>query len=274
MPGRREPNVGPGSAQIIRVSAFVNSKTDGENAIVLSWFSCDLQKKKSLHGRIPLFCTDCYVISKKKSSKKNAAVFSGFWCDLQKKKKKVFGLLHTDFSLSFRWALCRAPWIQQAPKSMGPGAISPLTPSRRPWKDAELPGRMTRRWASPTCSMPRRNTASIMKNLIYHIPVVFFQFIILILLTGGAEFPCGKKAPTILLNWKLTACLFSSWLVCSRICRFVRSAWLFSSAFTRSKNMSNYKSVENAWPQKLFQQEQFFFFNALLFFSARLLLVW
>ena len=47
---------------------------------------------------------------------------------------------------------------------------------------------MTGRWASPTCSMLRCNTASRMKDLIYHIPVVFFQFIILIVLIGGAEF--------------------------------------------------------------------------------------
>ena len=30
--GHREPNVGPGSAQILGISGFVNSKTDGENA--------------------------------------------------------------------------------------------------------------------------------------------------------------------------------------------------------------------------------------------------
>ena len=52
---------------------------------------------------------------------------------------------------------------------------------------------MTRRWASPTCSALRRNTASIMKDLIYHIPVVFFQFANLIELTGGAEFTLWKK---------------------------------------------------------------------------------
>ena len=32
MQRRREPNVGPGPAQIWRISGFVNSKTDGENA--------------------------------------------------------------------------------------------------------------------------------------------------------------------------------------------------------------------------------------------------
>ena len=33
---RREPNVGPGPAQIRRISGFMNSKTDGENAALLS----------------------------------------------------------------------------------------------------------------------------------------------------------------------------------------------------------------------------------------------
>ena len=34
--GRREPNVGPGPAQICRISGFVKSKIDGENAAVWS----------------------------------------------------------------------------------------------------------------------------------------------------------------------------------------------------------------------------------------------
>ena len=34
------------------------------------------------------------------------------------------------------------------------------------------------------------------------------------------------------------------------------------------------KSVEYAWSQKTSQQEQTFFFNAILFFSARLLLIY
>ena len=52
---------------------------------------------------------------------------------------------------------------------------------------------MTRRRASPTSSTLRCNTTSIIKDLIYHIPVVVFQFIILIVLTGGAEFTVWKK---------------------------------------------------------------------------------
>ena len=44
--GRREPNVGPGPAQIWRISGFVNSKMDGENATVWSEKWCDLKKKK------------------------------------------------------------------------------------------------------------------------------------------------------------------------------------------------------------------------------------
>ena len=102
--GRRKPNVGPRSAQILRVSGFVNSKKDGENASVLSGFSCDFPlQKKGLQGKMPPFSQDFGVISeKKKSSRKNATVFSKISCDL---KKKVFGLPHTDFSLSFRWVL-------------------------------------------------------------------------------------------------------------------------------------------------------------------------
>ena len=34
--GRREPNLGPGPVQILRISGFVNSKTDRKNAIGLS----------------------------------------------------------------------------------------------------------------------------------------------------------------------------------------------------------------------------------------------
>ena len=51
--GRREPNEGPGSAQILGISGFVNSKTDGENATsfvkILKW-----SQKKNL----PLGCPD------------------------------------------------------------------------------------------------------------------------------------------------------------------------------------------------------------------------
>ena len=36
--GRREPNVGPRPAKILRIFGFANSKTDGENATVLSEF--------------------------------------------------------------------------------------------------------------------------------------------------------------------------------------------------------------------------------------------
>ena len=113
--GRREPNVGPRPAQILRISGFVNSKTDGENATVLSGFWCDLKKKRS---------------------RKNVTVFSRFWSDL---KKKVFGLPHTDFSVSLRWAFWspwppsqRAPWwVPWSP--WAPGSLSPLLlPSRRP----------------------------------------------------------------------------------------------------------------------------------------------
>ena len=41
--GAPRANVGPGPPQIWRVSGFVNSKTDGENAAFLSELWCDLQ---------------------------------------------------------------------------------------------------------------------------------------------------------------------------------------------------------------------------------------
>ena len=56
--GRREPNVGPRSAQILRISSFVNSETEGEYATVLSGFD----------GISP---------PKKRSLRKNATVLSG-----------------------------------------------------------------------------------------------------------------------------------------------------------------------------------------------------
>ena len=87
MQGLREPYVGPGSAQTTRISGFVNLKTNGENASVFSGLLCDL-KKKGLQGKMPQFSQDFDVISKKNYN-----------------KKKVFGFPHTDFSVSFRWAL-------------------------------------------------------------------------------------------------------------------------------------------------------------------------
>ena len=45
--GRRGPNVGPGPAQIWRISGLVKSQTDGENAAVWSKMWCDLKKKRS-----------------------------------------------------------------------------------------------------------------------------------------------------------------------------------------------------------------------------------
>ena len=76
--GRREPNVGPGPAQIWRISGFVNSKTEGENAAVLSELWCDLKKKKGLHRNFNGFSGRNLVISKKeKSLHWNSNGFSG-----------------------------------------------------------------------------------------------------------------------------------------------------------------------------------------------------
>ena len=63
--GAPEPNVGPGSAQILSISGFVNSKTNGENATVLFGFGCDLQKK-GLQGKMPQFFQDFDMIPPQK----------------------------------------------------------------------------------------------------------------------------------------------------------------------------------------------------------------
>ena len=67
MQGPREPNVGPGSAQILSIYGFVYFKTEEENATIFSGFWCYLKKRKRF-------------------SRQNATIFSGFWCDLRKKK--------------------------------------------------------------------------------------------------------------------------------------------------------------------------------------------
>ena len=47
---RREPRVGPGTAQILRISGFVLSRTGKENGTLFSGFSSDLPPpKKGLH---------------------------------------------------------------------------------------------------------------------------------------------------------------------------------------------------------------------------------
>ena len=64
--------MGPGSAQILRISRFVNSKTYGEYATVLSGFDGIPPPKKGLHGKMPQFCLDYDLISK---TKKRSSVF-------------------------------------------------------------------------------------------------------------------------------------------------------------------------------------------------------
>ena len=61
--------------------------------------------------------------------------------------------------------------------------------------------------------------------------------------------------------------LFSSRFICSKICRYVRSARLFSR-FTRFANKSN-KTVKYAWPLKTFPTSAFFFLQRFFSFSTR-----
>ena len=86
----------------------------------LKYYASPVLRTPKQTEKMPQFCPDFHVISKKK-------------------KKKVFGLLHTDFSVSFRWALWsqRDPWW--APRSpWAPGSLSPLPPSRRPWRRVKV----------------------------------------------------------------------------------------------------------------------------------------
>ena len=64
--GRTEPNVGPGPAQIWWISGFVNSKTDRENAAVLSELWCNLKKKKALTEILMVFPVEIWWSQKKK----------------------------------------------------------------------------------------------------------------------------------------------------------------------------------------------------------------
>ena len=138
MQGLREPNVGPGSAQITRISGFVNLKTDGENATVFSGLSCDL-KKKGLQGKIPQFSQDFDVISKKNNKKKRSSVFH-----------ILISQCHFDGPSEAHGHSARLPEANRphdGPPDGTPkvhrsrGRWFPLPPSRRPWKDAVLPGR-------------------------------------------------------------------------------------------------------------------------------------
>ena len=80
--GRREPNVGPGSAQILGISGFICYKTEKKYGTIM-------------YLRI--------LISKKK-------VFKAKWHNFlrilrRSPKKKIFDFSQTDLSVSFRWAL-------------------------------------------------------------------------------------------------------------------------------------------------------------------------
>ena len=107
--GRREPRVGPGTAQILRISGFVQSKTNKENGTLFFGFSSDLQNKK-------------------RSSPKLKRFFCPKSGDLltEKKRSSVF---HFDGSYKAQWALSWAPSGPWAPRrSMGPGVVVPLPP--------------------------------------------------------------------------------------------------------------------------------------------------
>ena len=98
--GRREPRMGPGTTQILRISCFVQSKTCKENGTL---FSVSPKLKR-------LFCSNSGDLQKKRSSPKLKRFFCPNSGDLKKIKQKKEGL----------WGFI----------SMGP--MKPIGPSRGP----------------------------------------------------------------------------------------------------------------------------------------------
>ena len=64
--GPREPRVGPGTAQISRISGFVQSKAGKENGTLFSGFSSDFRKKKVSTGIETVFLSKFRWSPKKK----------------------------------------------------------------------------------------------------------------------------------------------------------------------------------------------------------------
>ena len=122
---RRGPKVGPAPAQIWRISGFVKSKTDGENAAVWSEKWCDLQKKKVFTEIQTVFPVEIR------------------WSP---KKKKGLQTSHAGLSVSFQWSPLELmgplkqtvfmPLKSMGPLSLSGVIVSPCPPSRRPSSDA------------------------------------------------------------------------------------------------------------------------------------------
>ena len=133
---RREPNVGPGPAQIWRISGFVYSKTDGKTAAFLSELWCDLKKKV-----FPEILTVEIRWSPKKIKKKVfTEILTVFSVEIRwsPKKKKVFrphlliSQCYFDGPLSSSWLKPTVFLKPMGPlKSMDPGVIVLLCPPSR-----------------------------------------------------------------------------------------------------------------------------------------------
>ena len=74
---------------------------------------------------------------------------------------------------------------------------------------------------------------------------------------------------SLLVHWKLTVFyFFSARFVCSKICRFVQSARLFSSRFTHSTNMSYQISQIRVTSKNFATKVNFFLQRSSLFLGA------
>ena len=107
---------------------------------------------------------------------------------------------------------------------------------------------------------------------IYHIPVVFFQYFILIAPFRGAKFIVWQNGNIdflFVVDWKLT--VLSFFLHGSFVLEYTDSSnqryiFLRGSGFTRSTNMSNQISRIHVTAKNLCNKSKPFFFHALLFF--------
>ena len=159
--GRREPRMGPGTAQILRISGFVQSKTGKENGTLFSGFSSDLQNKKRSSPKLKrFFCPNSGDLQTEKK---------GLRCFISMGPIKPIGPSHGP--LQAHWSP-KDPWA--------PGSLSPLPPSRRPWSDL---------W--PKSSQPKKEEKTTNLTELKQLPVqkstvltnLWFKFKITILCT-------------------------------------------------------------------------------------------
>ena len=219
--GCREPNVGPGPAQIWRISRFVNSKTEWENGAVLSELWCDLQKKVFTEIQT-VFPVEIRWIPKKKGLQAS----------------------HADFSVSFRWAPLELmdhllgllkPTAFLKPmvplKSMGPGVIiHPCSPSWRPWPRSEFSAPEAWIWTAVLQLRSQGISGGVLEDTIW------------------SAWPCPRSLQVLenALSWdRGQPYLLTCWKWPKIMINFDSSWWTPESR--RKKKLKTFGFLENAW---------------------------